>query len=268
MKSDLKTKKPSLNKLLITVVTVVFNGVKFLEETIKSVINQTYDNIEYIIIDGGSTDGTIDIIKKYEDKIAYWVSESDKGIYDAMNKGVDAATGNWINFMNAEDKFYSNTTIEKIFNTKQYTTKIIYGDVIIDYGNFLKVKKAKNFNKLWQGMVCSHQSTFIESKYHKENKFILKYSIAGDFNFFYNVFKQNDKTTYIQNIIAIISLDGVSDINRLTAIRQNHRIINNHKFNLKYNLYYLYLYVEQFIKKIIKLFLPKQIIDRIKKIKQ
>jgi glycosyltransferase involved in cell wall biosynthesis len=80
------------------------------------VISQTYPNVEYIIIDGGSTDGTLDIIKKYEDYIDYWVSEADKGIYDAMNKGVDLATGQWINFMNTGDRFYDENSIEEVFS--------------------------------------------------------------------------------------------------------------------------------------------------------
>ena len=90
---------------LITVITVVFNGEKFLEETILSVINQTYDNVEYIIIDGGSTDSTLEIIKKYEHAIDYWVSEKDKGIYDAMNKGVCLSQGKWVSFLNAADSY-------------------------------------------------------------------------------------------------------------------------------------------------------------------
>ena len=98
---------------LISVVTVSYNAVLTIEQTILSVINQTYPNVEYIIIDGGSTDGTVDIIKKYADKIAYWVSEPDKGIYDAMNKRWLKATGDFIQFLNAGDWFENEHVIEK-----------------------------------------------------------------------------------------------------------------------------------------------------------
>lgn len=102
-------------KLLISVVTVCYNAADTIEKTMLSVLNQTYHDIEYIIIDGGSTDGTVEIIRKYADRIAYWVSEPDKGIYDAMNKGIKVATGEWINFMNAGDEFVDEGVIEKLF---------------------------------------------------------------------------------------------------------------------------------------------------------
>ena len=120
------------NKPLITVVTVVFNGAKLLDDTIKSVINQTYSNIEYIIIDGCSTDGTLDIIEKYRDEIS-WVSEHDKGIYDAMNKGIALANGKWINFMNAGDSFYSLSTIADVFVGNKYDEDVLFGNVHIRY---------------------------------------------------------------------------------------------------------------------------------------
>ena len=96
----------------VTVVTVTYNAQDYLEKTIQSIISQSYSDIEYIIIDGGSTDGTLDIIKKYEKNITYWVSESDNGIYDAMNKGIKKASGEWINFMNAGDGFVDTNSIE------------------------------------------------------------------------------------------------------------------------------------------------------------
>ena len=104
-----------IKKPLISIITVIYNDGKKLEETILSILSQTYDNLEFIIIDGSSTDETIDIIKKYEDKIDYWISEKDSGIFDAMNKGILAAKGDYINFMNAGDFFITNFTFNNFY---------------------------------------------------------------------------------------------------------------------------------------------------------
>jgi len=109
-------KKSYSSKPLVTILTVTYNSEQFLEETIQSIINQTYDNIEYIIIDGGSTDKTLNILKKYEDMIDYIISEPDKGMYDALNKGFLLASGELINFCNSDDMLYSNNTIQKIID--------------------------------------------------------------------------------------------------------------------------------------------------------
>src|SRR3990172_7180600 len=98
-------RKSQEERPLISVITVVYNGAKYIEQTIQSVINQTYDNIEYIIVDGASTDNTLKIINKYEDRIDYWISEADSGLWNAMNKGVRLATGDILNFLNSDD-FY------------------------------------------------------------------------------------------------------------------------------------------------------------------
>ena len=120
------------DQVLISVVTVSYNAVSTIEQTILSVINQTYPHIEYIIIDGGSTDGTVDIIKKYADKIVYWVSESDKGIYDAMNKAIDVASGDYVNFINAGDKFCSLHILEKVMSFNHISDIIVGQDLHID----------------------------------------------------------------------------------------------------------------------------------------
>ena len=125
-------KNSETDKPLITVITTVFNGDEFLEEAIRSVINQTYDNVEFIIIDGGSTDETLNIIKKYEDRIDYWVSERDDGIYDAMNKGLVLAKGQYVYFMGSDDRLIKNSLI-KIFNgTLIKTDKLIALPVAIN----------------------------------------------------------------------------------------------------------------------------------------
>ena len=107
-------KRNSLEQTLITIITVVFNGEEYLEKTILSVLNQTYDNIEYVIVDGGSTDGTLGIISKYEDSIYYWISEPDGGIGDAMNKGIFHSSGVLIQHLHAGDKLMSNYTVSQI----------------------------------------------------------------------------------------------------------------------------------------------------------
>lgn len=177
------------NNPKISVVTVCYNAASEIERTIKSVINQTYSNVEYIIIDGGSKDGTVDIIKKYADKITYWVSEPDKGIYDAMNKGIIAATGDWINFMNAGDWFYATDVLEQIAGIAQKTSAYIL------YGNTIRVLKQYHFlyipgsiEDMRSHMVNLHQSTFTRLTFHKAYMFDLSYRSSADYHFFYNAY--------------------------------------------------------------------------------
>ena len=245
---------------LVSVVTVVFNGEKYLEETIQSVINQTYKNIEYIIIDGGSTDGTLDIIRKYEDKIAYWVSERDRGIYDAMNKGVMASNGDWINFMNAGDRFYSNHTIEDIFATSYLGCDIIFGDLMLDYGSFTRTQKAYDINSLWKGMIFSHQSCFISSELHKKKLYSLDYSIGADFDFFYSSYLEGTKFEYIPKAISIMNTNGLCDTNRLDTISQWSSVVAKYDNTFITALYYKYQYFDQLSRKCIKKILPQSII--------
>nr|WP_263458985.1 glycosyltransferase family 2 protein [Bathymodiolus platifrons methanotrophic gill symbiont] len=161
--------------------TVVFNGAEHLEQTINSVIGQTYDNVEYIIIDGGSTDNTLEIIKKYEGQIDYWVSEPDGGIYDAMNKGTGLATGEWVNFMNAGDWFMRNDTINSIFRNN-IKSDLVYGDHEIRYSTLNKSVKAKSVLEIFKGMPFCHQSMLILNRLQLTNPYqYKKYKVAADF---------------------------------------------------------------------------------------
>ncbi|MBQ4405981.1 MAG: glycosyltransferase [Bacteroidales bacterium] len=146
----------------ITIVTVCYNAASEIEKTIQSVVNQTYPEIEYIIVDGQSTDGTMDIVSKYRDKIAIVVSEPDRGIYDAMNKGIKIATGEWINFMNAGDVFCDNNVLECIFS-QEYGENIsfIYSDNW--YVNNGKKEYAKHDHKK---LSILHQSCIYKRSLH------------------------------------------------------------------------------------------------------
>lgn len=120
----------SNTKPKVSIITVVKNSKNYLENTIKSVITQTYPNIECIVIDGASTDGTLDVIKKYENFITKWTSDPDKGIYFAMNKGLSIATGDYVWFINAGDEIYNSTTLEKVMNLKN-SADFYYGGMIL-----------------------------------------------------------------------------------------------------------------------------------------
>jgi glycosyltransferase involved in cell wall biosynthesis len=191
----------------------VYNGEQFLEETILSVINQTYDNVEYIIIDGGSTDGTLDIIKKYEHAIDYWVSEKDKGIYDAMNRGIDLATGEWINFMNAGDVFASSKVIHPIFTTEKIdNASLVFGKSITFYQN-LEVLRYEDFNstnkKFYLTKMPNHQAVFVQKCIYKKIKYNLSYKFFADTVYLRECFSQAEFYEF-SGVVSRFELGGVS----------------------------------------------------------
>lgn len=198
----------------ISVVTVCYNSVSSIEDTIKSVINQTYPNIEYIIIDGGSTDGTVDILKKYSDRVTYWISEPDKGIYDAMNKGIDIATGDYLNFMNAGDTFFEDKVIEKavtLFNDADFVAGI---GAYVKNGQLLykfwkPIKKNFKFKDIFFGNIVNHQASFIKRTL-LINGYELSYTLISDEILFLDKIVFGNAT--YQPICLIISKYDISGI--------------------------------------------------------
>ena len=176
----------------ITIVTVTYNAEAYLEQTIQSVLGQNYPNLEYIIIDGASTDGTVDIIKKYEKQIAYWVSEPDDGIYYAMNKGIDAATGEWINFMNAGDSFYRSSTLLDVARFMEEAIEVVYGGasllgqdgVVGGYNAPIPMESE------WEGSYFNHQDLFVILEKIRLIKFDTFYKIAAEKKLFLQLFLQ------------------------------------------------------------------------------
>lgn len=227
----------SQSRPLITVITVCRNTVNEIEETIKSVINQTYNHIEYIIIDGGSTDGTIDVIKKYADKISYWVSEPDDGIYDAMNKGIEKATGEWINFLNSGDIFSSEKTLESIFSNNYKSYDVIYGNSASVDGNGTRCHyRAENpLSNLKKKPIYRHGCSFVRASVHKNNLFDLslkkKLYYALDYHLIYSLYKKGFKFAYTDNEIQIYQLDGTSN-QAIKSIELNYLI--THDLNLSF----------------------------------
>lgn len=217
------------DKPLITVVTVVYDGAEFLENTIKSVIEQTYDNLEYIVVDGGSTDGTLDIIRKYEHAIDYWVSEPDDGIYDAMNKAIDLSSGDWMSFMNSGDRFYEVSTLTRVYEfPNQYNNiSVIYGDHEVRYPNKKRISIAGKIDKLWKGSQFCHQSTLIRVDFHKKNKYSLEYKMAADFKLFWDS-RKSVGFCYVNFPLSSISNGGLSDTDRTKVYVEFSNICSNY----------------------------------------
>ena len=168
----------------MSIVTVVYNGAATLERTIQSVLAQGYPNIEYIVVDGGSSDGTLDLLRKYEDRLDLWVSERDKGIYDAMNKGVALCTGEWVALINADDWYEPDTVARAVAAAKgRADINIVHGDIWIHYPNgHKKLKRAKRNGfllKYWE-MVLNHPSFFVRRSYYHGQPFDATLRVSGD----------------------------------------------------------------------------------------
>ncbi|WP_348653170.1 glycosyltransferase family 2 protein, partial [uncultured Sulfurimonas sp.] len=180
------------NDPVVSIITSVYNGEKYLEDTIKSVINQSYTNIEYIIIDGGSTDGSINIIKKYQDKITYWVSEKDRNMYDGINKGLKIASGDIVASLNSDDFYADNDVVSDIVKfIDNNNCDGIYGNVIRYYQDSIKQIEKELFQIDFKILLFSEHSTFMPQPtlfikrdiYKKLNYFDLNFNYASDFDF-------------------------------------------------------------------------------------
>jgi len=210
-----KYKQSHQNKPLITIITVVYNGDKYLEKTIQSVLLQSYDNIEYIIIDGGSTDDTLKILKKYSAVIDYCISEKDDGIYHAMNKGLSLAFGDYIGILNADDWYELNAVQLSVNHLKNNDVLYSYGDIrfLKEGATFDKkpIKKELLREKVLQEMAIPHISLFIgKSVYKSLGLFDTSFRIAGDHEFLVRMIHNEVKGIYTGKIIGNAYDGGVS----------------------------------------------------------
>lgn len=197
----------------VSVITVVFNAAAVIGNTIKNIANQTYDNIELVVVDGGSTDETVSIIRSFERVVTKWISEPDKGIYDAMNKGTRLATGDWIIFMNAGDSFYENNSVEKFVNFVRSSANadMIFGDVIIVDGNREWKRELKNdFMFLIRNMICHQCIFYSKDSFKKAGGFDIRYRMTADFEHLMRMKTNGLRIVRFPQVISRYSLDGVS----------------------------------------------------------
>lgn len=241
---------------VITVVTVCFNSELTIEGTIDSIVNQKYHNLEYIIIDGKSTDSTIDIVKKYSTKNNMrFISEPDKGIYDAMNKAIDLATGEYIIFINSGDRFVDEYVLDKLADKiRDEKSDIYYGNIIHTLNNKpigrVKYDKVK-FNKysLLKGDMVCHQALIVSTIIMKKKKFNISYSICADKNFIIECFKDGAKFKYIDLDICFYDKSGIST-KQVTKLFNEANIIMFTNFPIEARLKYYFSKIKKCIQKI------------------
>lgn len=215
----------------LSIITVVYNAVETLEKTIKSVLDQTYENIEYIIVDGQSSDGTMNIVNQFQDKISCIISEPDDGIYDAMNKGVSHATGEVVAFLNSGD-LYEQGTCQKVasyFETNKID--ILIGTAIVtEKGEFTRIRE-NTPEKIELGMPCCHQAIFAKAGlFRKTGIYNTKYKICADYDWLLKVYDSNEEFLWIQDALVYYDAEGISANMALLRITETKEIALEHAY--------------------------------------
>ena len=218
---------------VFSIITVTFNAVKVLEKTLLSIVNQTYGNIEYIIIDGASVDGTVNIIRQFETRISYWISEHDNSLYHAMNKGLQTATGDYVWFINAGDILKNVNVVSELANTavRNDIPDILYGetDLIDSEGNIFAVRRLKAPKQLtWKsfrmGMLVSHQYFIVKRDIAPE--YDLKYRFSADFDWCIRCMKKAN--TIVNSGMRLINYQyegGTTAMNRKASLKERYAIM-------------------------------------------
>ena len=215
-----------MNTPKISIITPSFNQVDFLERTLLSVLEQDYPNIEYIVIDGGSTDGSVELIKKYESRLAYWVSESDRSLYDAMNKGVAAAKGDWVLFMNAGDRFAAPDVLSRMAAGNLDHADLVYGHHVRRYPvqGIERLVRAEPPQVLPRRMPCSHQSLLMRRELLVTHPFKIGL-LAADYEVILSAYAAGRRFAQVDCVIAATEMGGRSDSRRLRSLSERMSIL-------------------------------------------
>lgn len=236
----------------ISIVTVAYNAVESIEETIQSILSQNYSDYEYIVIDGGSTDGTTAIIGRYSSNIDYYVSEPDRGIYDAMNKAIDVASGEWIIFLNSGDKFVDADVLHRVsaYMSSNTEASVVFGNTINKYpwGSFKSEGSHLSLNDVC--LPFCHQSVFVKTNLMQQYKFDLSYKIVADYGFFYKLHLEGLRFLHIDELISVYDMSGFSSQRVVESYKEIARINGTYK-SLIYYKKITFLYISQLAKKIL-----------------
>lgn len=220
-------KRPTLS-----IITICYNIKDEIARTCESIVNQTWQDFEWIVVDGGSTDGTVEVLKKYQNRMSVFISEPDKGVYNAMNKGIKLAQGKWLNFMNGGDCFAANDVLEKVFKDKKYTAEVLYGDMnLMKKGEFLrKITFPETVDPYYfYKSYIAHPSSFIKKKLFDEyGLYNENYRIASDWEKWVIFIHNNIAFKYLNQVIADFDDGGISGKNAELARKERSTVIDEY----------------------------------------
>lgn len=243
----------------ISIITINYNNIQGLKQTLFSVLEQDYNNIEYIVIDGGSTDGSKELLRAKSDELFYWVSERDKGVYNAMNKGIAQSTGDYLIFMNSGDVFFNKHVLSDFFVDKKYEADILYGNTVYKYGSKGILRFPRDLTVMQYELPFCHQSCFVKGSLMRNSLYDESYKLIADYAFFYHCWKENRKFQRINKIIAIYDTTGISaDKKRAWQIYEEGCKIQGKK---TYKLEYKLKQWKNKLRKIIKSIIPSRLLD-------
>lgn len=214
--------------MLLSIITINYNGCDGLQKTIDSVISQTFRDFEWIVIDGGSTDGSRELIERYADHFSFWVSEPDKGVYNAMNKGIRIAKGDYLQFLNSGDWLYDESSLERCFS-HPFTSDIVYGDVLFVKNDGL-LEKSCFPNPLtlryFYRRSLGHNASFIKRELLQKDMYDERFKIVSDWAFFLKQALENRHFEYIDETVSCFDTNGISSVN-LELVNQERKVVLN-----------------------------------------
>ena len=229
-----------MSEPVLSIITIVYNNVRDIERTMRSVLNQSYPHIEYLVIDGASTDGTKDIIEKYQDQVAAYISEPDKGIYDAMNKGLKLATGDYVLFMNSGDELYDKETVAAVFAAGA-DADIYYGETEMFNENWESLGQRRHevpaqftWKSFKYGMSISHQAIYIKRAITQP--YDLRYRYSADIDWIIKAAKKARKIVNTRRYVAKYLVGGVSKQKHMESLKERFHIFSKH-YGLLPNLF-------------------------------
>jgi glycosyltransferase involved in cell wall biosynthesis len=212
---------------LISVVTVVRNRADTIEKTIVGILEQTYPHIEYIVIDGGSTDGTLDVLRRYDDRIDYWVSEPDAGIYDAMNKAIELVTDPeaYVLFANSDDRLYTPYALERLV-AGGGGADLVYGRMLLTDGDAAAIQGREVELKDLAGETLCHPATIVKRRvFDAVGRFDTSFRIAGDYDFLVRCFAHPVTTRYVPEIVTRMAMGGMNEEQYMLSCRERKRVV-------------------------------------------